>query len=52
MVAKCLAILYVIELILLLMGLIVYFGESVNAGHGFAWVQAVIECTVNYLVLL
>lgn len=52
MVAKCLAVLYEIELMLLLMGLSVYLGESVNAGHGFAWVQAVKQCTVNYLVLL
>lgn len=51
MVAKCLAVLYFIELMLLL-GPSVYLGESVNAGHCFAWVRAVIECTANYLVLL
>lgn len=51
MVAKCLAVLYFIELMLLL-GSSVYLGESVNAGHCFAWVRAVIECTANYLVLL
>lgn len=38
MVAKCLAVLYFIELmLLLLLGPSVYLGESVNAGHGYKW---------------